>query len=142
MALLESSNFVLDWYDDTQTILYMKITDRWTWSDAIRGINRINETISATERDIYTIYHFAERVSMVPQGSAFTNLRSLVTVDLPNERLLFFVGINPLLRKFIDIVGGVYGLRSALEKYRFPGSLEAALNTISEHKAQQTEPGS
>lgn len=139
MKIYEAQNVLISYYDQTQHIICVKVTGQWTWEDAHHAISQVNEVIKTNpDRDFYTIYQFMERVSIVPKGSAFANLRSLAVVDLDNEQLLLFVGISALLKKFLDIVGRVYGLRQVLEKYRFVNTMDEALAMIRAHQSEHS----
>lgn len=137
--LSETARYTIRWYDDAQTILYLEILQPWTWEDAHHAIGVVNDTVRQTPHDVYTVYHFGPHVPMLPKGPAFANLRSLMSVDLPNEQMLVFIGGSMILKRFMDIVSKVYGIRQAVTKFHFVTRLEEALALVSAHKAQQAQ---
>lgn len=137
-----TDRYTIRWYDDARTILLVHVQKPWKWEDAHEGIGVVNDTIRATAHNVYTVYYFEKQVPMVPKGPAFANLRSIMAVDLPNEQLLIFVGGSMILKRFIDIVGKVYGIGQAVSKFKFVSTLDEAAALIAAHKAEKQPTGS
>jgi hypothetical protein len=115
-----------------------EITDRWTWPDAMKCIEKMNEVIAAAmPRPVYVVYHFAPGLSMIPQeGSALSSIRRMMLVDNANEQLIIMIGSGTFLRVLIEIAAQLSGSHSPIAKYRFIATLDAALAEIQAHKAK------
>jgi hypothetical protein len=115
------------------------VLGQWTWDQAYLGIGKVNETIAATDRDIYTIFLFANNTLIFPKGSAIPHIRYLLSQEYANERLVIFVGSSPIMELFLTTAGKVYGLRRILAKYSFVPTLEAALAKIEADKRSRIQ---
>jgi hypothetical protein len=62
-----------------------------------------------------------------------------VTEEYAHERLVIFVGSNPIMELFLNTAGRVYGLRRILAKYSFVSTLEAALEKIEADKRSRIQ---
>lgn len=139
-TLDHAHNYRIYWYDADRSILMADITDRWTWPDATKCIEKMNEVIAAAiPRPVYVVYHFVPGVSAIPQeGSALSNIKRMLVVDNPNEQLIIMIGTNTFLRILVEIAAQLGGPRSPIAKYRFVATLDAALTEIRAHKARIT----
>lgn len=137
MELLDQShNYRIYWHDSDRSILIADITDRWTWPDAVKCIEKLNEVVrEAMPRPVYIVYQFAAGLSMIPQeGSALSSIRRMLLVDNANEQLIIMVGSSTFLRVLIEIAAQLSGPRSPIAKYRFLATQDAALAEIQAHK--------
>jgi hypothetical protein len=132
--IARGDNFLLTWHDDERTILLFEVLGAWTWDEAYKGIGKINETIAAVDRDVYTIFSFANHAVTFPKGSALPHIRYLLSQEYENERLVIFIGSHSFIQTFLAIVGKIYGLRQVVAKYHFVPSLNAALEVIEHDK--------
>lgn len=135
--LYEDTNVSVRWYDVDQTILLIEITDRWTWEQAYKVIVLLDETIVSVSPGVYTIFHFAEQVPTIPQGSVFAHLRHIATAKMINEHMILVVGCSPLLRNFIEMTSKFYSFGHLLGKMRFVHRFQDALDLIHEHRDAQ-----
>jgi hypothetical protein len=134
MELLRADNFVVRWYDAEHTILVVDILERWTWDDAYEVINCLTAALEASERDVYTIFHFTRRGLMMPRSYALPNIRKFL-VESPNEKLIIFINSGGLLKSLLEILHRTFDVKVIFNKFRFVASMEAALAAIAEHKS-------
>ena len=132
--IIQGENFRVSWYDPEQSILLFEVLGLWKWDQTYEGIGKLNETIAATDSDIYTIYLFSNNVVALPKGSALPHIRYLMSQEYANERLIIFVGAHSILEPFLGVVGQIYGLRKIVAKYHFVRSLDAALSKIEDDR--------
>ena len=105
---------------------------------AYAAIDELNALSTSVPHGVYTIFHFFETASQMPKGSAIPNLKNLANTDKANDQLTFFVGFSRLLEGLMSIAGNVYGIKAVKNKFRFIGTLEAALEQIEQHKRETT----
>jgi hypothetical protein len=123
------------WHDQkSKTILVFNMTGRWTWDEALQAAQIRGVLLGTVNHTVHTLYLFDHSANWIPQGSAFSNLRSLMRVVYPNEGLTVFVGRNLLIEMFIRAVSNVYQMASPLDRYRFVCTEGDALSTIKAHR--------
>ncbi len=134
-VLTEGDSYKIGWIDPEQTIILIQITGTWSWKQAHMVVEQINHLIASTKHDVYPIFEFSPRANNIPPGSVFSQVRKMMGENHDNEPLNIFVGINPLLRKMIDIVSRAYNLCGVHTKYRFVNTLDDALDLIAQNRS-------
>lgn len=135
----DMDGLTLSWYDEDRTILLLHASIQWDWAMGHELVSAANETVLATDRDVYTVYKFEPHVRMVPKGGAgLASLRNFMKVDPPNEKLVIFVGGSLFLQRLIEIASKI-GFRNILDKYHFLESMDAALAVIEKHRAENQQ---
>ncbi|MCS6835974.1 MAG: hypothetical protein NZ750_08155 [Anaerolineae bacterium] len=137
-VLKESEVFRLSWFDAEKTIIVTEILKPWTWEDAFDVVPLLNRMVEQQPHDVYTTYYYHIRsIALLPKGG-MANLRRLLEIDPPNEKLVIFVRQDNLTRQLMSVVSKVYGLNKIMGKYRFVTSWQEAMAQIEAHKAQAT----
>lgn len=123
------------WHDEDKTIIICTLTDRWTWDIAIEVVEKQIALMKSVDHNVFSIFEFLNTSSIVPVGGhAFSRLRHLISLQPPNEDLVFFVGKNTMIEVFINIVASINKITHQTSHYHFVPTLEIALDRIQEHK--------
>jgi hypothetical protein len=132
---VQAATYKIHWYDPEQTILLLEAGDDWTWTDAHRALEEVNETVKRAEREVYVVIHFLSGQIQLPKGKgALTNVRYLLSADPSAEQLTIYVGRSGFLQALLGMATNVFGLSAALEKLRFVSTLDEALAEIAAHQ--------
>ncbi len=115
------------WYDEEQTILYVKFPSEWTWSDYDTGIRRIRQMIQSEGCLMDCIVNMRASATL-PEGVAYEHIyRGRVTVD-PQFRMFVFVGASDVLQGLISVINHVH--QPAQKSRYFVETLDDALELI------------
>jgi hypothetical protein len=135
-ALFATPVYRIYWVNEQQTILCLEARNPWSWQDALDALNISNDILQEIppEVDTFTIIHFLQGVSFIPDGRAATRLHELLLADTEFEKLVIFVGSEGLLFDMLKIVSRVYGLQRLFTRFRFVRSFTDALSLIDSYR--------
>jgi len=136
-VLNDYGKFRVSWFDADRTIIVLEISSAWTWEEAFEILPLMAQHIERQPHGVYTVFYYhVSSANLLPRGSALTNLRRLVEMSPPNERMVLYVRQDTLTRQLITLLSKVYGLASILRKHHFVATWEEALQRIEADKAQ------
>lgn len=133
--LFESPTIQVGWHDAERTILIVEAEQGWTWEEALVVIIEVvNPTIQARAPEpIYSIYH--HRTRYFPEGrGALSALRRMISVNVPNERLLIFVRQSEVINTFLEVALRAFRMFSHLAHTHFVQTFEQAMAIIQNDK--------
>jgi hypothetical protein len=134
-VLIETSSYRLGWYDAERTIIVGDIVQGWGWDDVRTLCMCIADEARKLDYDFVTVWYFRGMTVMWPRGTdTIVNLRQVLKIDPPNERLVYFVGQTNLLQQLMNLLSKSYGLSHIAVKYRFVASFEAVLRELEAEK--------
>ncbi|MCE7946694.1 MAG: hypothetical protein DYG88_04610 [Chloroflexi bacterium CFX4] len=134
-TLFETATIRVGWYDAERTILVVEAEQGWTWDEALVVIMEVvNPAIQARAPEpIYSIYH--HRTRYFPEGrGALSALRRMISVNVPNERLLIFVRQSEVLNTLLEVALRAFRMFSHLAHTHFVQTFEQALTIIQTDK--------
>ncbi len=131
------ASYSIDWLDDTQTIIYIKVLGDWSWEEAHEAISKQVEMAKTVAHSVHIILDFNNQRTL-PNGFGVHHIRELVTLKAPNELLTVFIGAPRLLSSLLNLIRRVYGLQNILDMLRFTDSLEEALREIALYEEEHT----
>ncbi|MFN8375330.1 MAG: hypothetical protein U0694_20935 [Anaerolineae bacterium] len=134
LEIARTPNYKIYWQDAERTIVVLEVFNRWTWDEAYHAVKMISDSNALVSHETYSIFWFRYDVSQLPGGLALPKLRELMTMQRPNERLVLFVMVNPLLKTMLELASRLYGLQEHMKKYRFVTSFEHATKVITRDK--------
>lgn len=121
----------VSWYDDTQTIIYVKAPPTWTWDEAHAVVAEVVRLQDLVTHGTHIIYDLSESI-LIPSFS-MPNLRRLLNSAHPNDLLTFIVSPNRLMNILIHTVNQIYKVREHLS-IDFVSSLDQALEAIAQYE--------
>jgi hypothetical protein len=121
------------WYNDEKTILLFDVYEGWTWDEAHAIVSQQVAMMAEVEHGVHTIFYL-HGLSGLPRGSALPNVRKLMRIQHPNERMTVFIGVTGFGQALANVVARAYGMQSLVAKYRFVSTMQQALEEIERYE--------
>ena len=125
---------IVQWYNDEQTIIYIKAPPQWSWDEAhvvVAEVIRLQDSVS---HGTHVIYDLTDS-PLIPSFS-MPNLRRLLDSEHPNDLLTIIVTYNRLINILVETVNQIYKVRDNLN-ITFAASVTEAMNQIAEYEQRR-----
>jgi len=116
------------------------LASNWTWDDAKIAIDEQVAMVKSVEHGVHLIFDLG-KTGNVPVDGTMRRLPKLVFNAAPNELLSFYIGAPVLLKRFLEILEKIYGLRQFTEKFHYVKDVDEALAIIDTYNREQNLTG-
>jgi hypothetical protein len=133
-----NEKYQLSWLDDEKTLLHFEVYPGWTWDDAAHAMPAINQALATVEHDAYTLFHFHPGGSELPRKHTLSNMKWILSKEMPNEKLIILINAQSFLGVTLNILTEVYKhLSINANKVRHAANLDEALQIVAADKQEQ-----
>ncbi len=122
----------VNWLDNSQSVIYMIVSDPWTWNDFFTASRQALTLAQNTTHEVHFVADFTN-AKQFPRGISLQRIRNVLDFKHPNLGILTIFGANPFMRVMLNTVltaiGKVHAGAIVVE------TLEDALQVVEKHRA-------
>lgn len=128
----DANSMLVEWLDDSHTIIRSTGQGEWTWDDFYRGLNQIIDMAQSVPHRVDLVYT-SQAGSQPPKGSAMSHYQRAMRMMPENVGLQIFITSSMFARAIISMMTKLIPSMRA-SNFLLVGSLDEALSTIAQDR--------